>query len=310
MPDEMMADEVRHVVWLNRGNDPLAFLLHAMAPQARELMVEELGATHCAVSQTARSVAAPLTLLPEAAQWIDDADAPEPLDAALTVTLGGAASLRVLAAGDIVRADRWLRLAAAARPDILCLAPSVLARLPQPWSPGALRRVDPDGPLADLQLGPLRLFAQPPAMALLQDRLLRQEAHARRRAGQDAACYDVADLPALQGVRRSDRGIAWTGPQRRGVLLLPGHGGGDLRVELRLAATRLPLDADHLRFWVAGREAAATFDAEGRRVTLLARALMPELCHRLEIAHAELPHGPGEAPAGIALRAIAVERLA
>ncbi len=305
-----MLEELRHVVWLNRGHDPLAFLLHAMAPQARELGIEELGATHCALWQGARSMAAALTLLPDVARWIDDAERPEALGTALDATLGGAAALRVLAVGDIVRADRWLRIAAAARPDILCLAPSALARLPQPWSPGTLRRVDPDGLLADLRLGPLRLFAQPPAMALLQDRLLRQETAARMRAGQPSARYAVADLPTLQGVRPHEGGIAWTGPQRRSVLLLPGHGGGDLRVELRLAASRLPLDRDHLRFWIAGHEAAATFDPEPPRITLLARALAPDLCHRLEIAHAELPPGPaGEAPAGLALREAAVERL-
>lgn len=305
-----MAEELRHVVWLNRGHDPLAFLLHAMAPQARELGIEELGATHCAFWQGARSAAAPLTLLPDTVRWFDDAEQPEPLDSALDVTLGGAASQRLLAVGDIVRADRWLRVVAAARPDILCLAPPALSRLPQSWSPGTLRRVDPDGLLADLPLGPLRLLAQPPAMALLQDRLLRQEAAAKLRAGQPSACYAVADLLALRGVQPPRDGVAWTGPHRRSVLLLPGHGGGDLRIELRLAASRLPLDGDHLRFWLAGREAAATFDPEAPRISLLVRALAPELCYRLEIAHAELPRGPGgEAPAGIALRAVAIERL-
>ena len=79
---------------------------------------------------------------------------------------------------------------------------------------------------------------------------------------------------------------------------------------MRLAASRLPLDAEHLRFWIAGREAVAAFDAAALTVTLLARNLAAELCHRLEIAHSELPQGSAaDAPAGIALRAVAVERL-
>lgn len=305
-----MVDELRHVVWLNRGHDPLAFLLHAMAPQARELGIEELGATHCAFWQRARPASAALTLLPDAVRWVDDAERPEPLDAALEVTLAAAAAARVLAVGDVGRADRWLRTVAAARPDILCLAPPALSRMPPSWAPGTLRRVDCDGLLAGLALGPLRLFAQPPAMALLQDRLLRQEAAARLRAGQQSACYAAGDLPTLRGVQPPLAGVCWTGPHRRSVLLLPGHGGGDLRIELLLAASRLPLDGDHLRFWVAGREASASFDAEPPRVTLLARRLAPELCHRLEICHAELPPGlGGAAPAGLALRAVVVARL-
>ncbi len=303
-----MGDELRHVVWLNRGHDPLAFLLHAIAPQARETGVEELGDTYCRIWQASRPPAPP-SLLPDTARWIDDADVPGPMDATLHATLGGAMAQRVLAAGDIVRPDRLLRVAVVVRPDILCLAPPALARLPQPWSPGTLRRVDPDGPLADLRLGPLRLFAQPHAMALLHDRLLRQDTLARLRAEQATAAYAIAQLPALRGVTPGAGGIAWTGPQRRSVLLLPGHGGGDLRVELRLAESRLPLDGDHLRFWIAGREAAPSFDAEALTVTLLARALAADLCHRLEIAHSELPPGP-DALAGIALRAVALERLA
>ncbi len=304
-----MADELRHVVWLNRGHDPLAFLLHAMAPQARETGIEELGAAQCRMWQATRPPA-PRALLPDVARWLDDADDPEPMDRALQATLGGAASQRVLAAGDIVRPDRLLRLAVVVRPDILCLAPPALARLPQPWSPGTLRRVDPDGPLADLDLGPLRLFAQPHAMALLQDRLLRQDTLARHRAGQASASYTVAELSALQGFYPSEGDIAWTGPQRRGVLLLPGHGGGDVRIELHLAESRLALDAEHLRFWIDGREATPSFDTEALIVTLPARALASTLCHRLEIAQSELPHDDDTPPSGLALRAVTIERLA
>jgi len=302
-----MAAELRHVVWLNRADDGLAFLLHEIAPRARVLGIAEIGATHCMMWQQARSTAAPLTLLPDAARWIEDGGVPERLDAALRLTLDAAASLRVLAAGDIVRADRWRRIEAAVRPDILCLAPQAIPLLPQPWLPGVLRRVDLDGSLADLLPRPPRLFAQPAALALLQDRLLRLEALAHARTSQEAASYPVADVLALQGVQLPEGGVGWTGPHRRSVLLLPGHGGGDLRLAIDLAASRLPLDRDHLRFWIDGREATASF---GRStITLLARGVALALCCRLEIAHAELPRGSeGEAPAGIAIRSISVAR--
>ncbi len=302
-----MAAELRHVVWLNRADDDLAFLLHETAPQARVLDITEIGAGHCMMWQGARSTAAPLTLLPDAARWVEDGEAPEPLDAALRLTLDAAASLRVLAAGDIVRVDRWRRIEAAVRPDILCLAPRVIPLLPQPWSPGVLRRVDLDGSLAELLPRPPRLFAQPAALALLQDRLLRLEALARARASQETASYPIADVLALQGMQLPEAGVSWTGPHRRSVLLLPGHGGGDLLFEIGLAASRLPLDRDHLRFWLDGREAMANFGVSA--ITLLARGVAPALCCRLEIAHAELPRGSeGEAPAGIAMRSISVAR--
>lgn len=302
-----MAAEFRHIVWLNRAGDGLAFLLHEIAPQARLLGIDEVGSAHCMMWQRTRSTAAPLTQLPDAARWIEDGEAPGRLDAALRLTLDAAASLRVLAVGDIVRADRWPRIEAAARADILCLTPRAVARLPQPWSAGVLQRVDPDGPLGELLPAAPHLFAHPAASALLHDRLLRLEAVAHARVTQDAARYSVADLLALQGVQLPDGGMSWTGPHRRSVLLLPGHGGGNLRLEIDLAASRLPLDSDHLRCWVDGREATASFDA--LRVTLLARDVAPALCCRLEIAHSELPRGSeGEAPAGIALCSIAVAR--
>ena len=302
-----MAAEFRHVVWLNRADDGLAFLLHEIAPQARFLGIDEIGTEHCMMSQRTRSTAAPLTQLPDTARWIEDGKASERLDAALRLTLDAAAPLRVLAVGDIVRADRWPRIEAAAHADILCLTPRAIPLLPQPWSPGELQRVDPDGPLGDLLPTSPHLFAHPAASVLLHDRLLRLEAVAHARATQEAASYPIADLLALQGVQLPEGGVSWTGPHRRSVLLLPGHGGGDLRVEIDLAASRLPLDSDHLRFRVDGREATASFGA--LKVTLLARDVAPALCCRLEIAHAELPRGSeGEAPAGVALRSIAVAR--
>jgi hypothetical protein len=99
--------------------------------------------------------------------------------------------------------------------------------------------------------------------------------------------------------------VAWTGPERHATLLLPGlataRGGGAARLVLRLLGARIPLDDEHVRLRLDGRDLACRFAADRIEATIAAPA--PAAFHRLEIGHAAM----GANHAGIALVSVAFE---
>ncbi len=304
----MLAETVRSLVWVERDHDALAFMWHAIAPQARVLRLVGMALDQCGLDWSYPAAATIRPLLPPEALLADDAAA---LAQALRTTLGGARGLRAMAVGASVgRPEHVAAVLAQLSPNLLC-APKHMDLA----SPADAIVAHPIVPLCDIGLDDIVIWADDAAAAWLDRALLRFVAdwQARRDAG--GGMVNVADLLALQGLSAVEgeraTAYAWTGPQLRTVLLVPDFGGRAARLTLHLAASRLPLDALHLGVWIDGAECPAIFDSAAQRIEVVARDLAPQPFRRLDLRHAMLQRGPdGERPAGCALHAVTVERMA
>ncbi len=303
----MLAETVRNLVWVERDHDALAFLWHAVAPQARVLRLGGLAPDQCGLDWSYPAGAAIRPLLPPEALLADDAAA---LAQALRTTLGGARGLRAMAVGAAARPAHVAAVLAQLSPNLLCRPQHMKLAMP-----ADAVVAHPVVPLRDIGLDDIVVWADAAAAAWLDRALLRLIADWQARTNAGGGTVNVADLLALQGLFavEGERATAhaWTGPQLRTVLLVPDFGGRAARLTLHLAASRLPLDTAHFGVWIDGAECPAIFDPAASSIEVVAHGLIPQPFRRLDLRHAMLRRGPqGERPAGCALHAVTMERVA